>query len=199
MAGPRKQRKQDLDELVVRNGGYFTAAQARGIGYTHQAQAHNVRAGNWERVDRGIFRLASALSPSGEFSHFSRWARWSNDLGVISHESALAVHGLGELESSRVEMTVPPGFKKEADAVHLHYGHLDAGDVELNSGFRLTTPTKSIIDVAGKPIDEDQLARLIEDATDQGMISLRNLRSESERQNPLAALYIERAMSAKVA
>ena len=47
-----------LFDVAADQGGYFTAAQARDVGYSYQAQAHHVAAGNWLRIDRGIFRLA---------------------------------------------------------------------------------------------------------------------------------------------
>lgn len=48
--------------LAAGQSGYFTAAQARDVGYSYQAQAHHVGVGNWMRVDRAIFRLVESSS-----------------------------------------------------------------------------------------------------------------------------------------
>ena len=50
--------RRRLFAQAAEQAGYFTAGQAKVIGYSYQAQAHHVRVGNWLRVDRGIFRFA---------------------------------------------------------------------------------------------------------------------------------------------
>ena len=81
------------------------------------------------------------------------------------------------------------------DAVVLHFVDLVDQDIESRTGFRVTTPVRAIIDVAGTSPDEDQLARAIEDAERNGLLSLRALRSRAEALDPRAALYIERAIA----
>lgn len=192
MAGNRRDLRRRLFSIAAQQAGYFTAAQAREIGYSYQAQAHHVRAGNWVRVDRGIFQLAEWVPDVHD--NLARWALWSRGRGVVSHETALAVHNIGEFESARVHLTVPPGFTMRHDAVELHYADLPESDVVQRTGFKVTTPTRSIIDVAALAPDEDQLARAITDAREAGLLSLRQLRSRSELVDPRAALHIERAI-----
>ena len=47
MSGDRRELRRRLFNLAAGQGGYFTAAQAKAIGYSYQAQAHHVGAGNW--------------------------------------------------------------------------------------------------------------------------------------------------------
>ena len=54
----RRDLRRRLFGLASEQAGYFTAAQAKSLGYSYQAQAHHVGAGNWLRVNRGLFRLA---------------------------------------------------------------------------------------------------------------------------------------------
>jgi predicted transcriptional regulator of viral defense system len=110
VATDRRELRRQIFAVSAQQGGYFTAAQAKAVGYSYQAQAHHVAAGNWHRVDRGLVRLAEwASRPNDELF---RWLLWSKGQGVISHESALSVHGLGEFESSRIHLTVPKAFSK---------------------------------------------------------------------------------------
>jgi hypothetical protein len=81
------------------------------------------------------------------------------------------------------------------DAVTLHYADLPASDVIQRRGFRVTTAIRSIVDVAAGAPDEDQLARVIEDARSAGLLSIRRLRAAAEAVDARAALYIERAMA----
>lgn len=192
MAGARRDVRRRLFALAANQAGYFTAAQAREIGYSYQAQAHHVGADNWIRVDRGLFRLADWVPDLHD--ELARWSLWSKDQAVTSHESALSVHGIGELETRRVQLTAPPGFSMTDDAVTLHYVHLPDSDVMQRIGFRVTTPIRSIVDVAAHTPDEDQLARAIEEANRMGLLTLRRLTARAEVVDPTAALYIERAI-----
>jgi predicted transcriptional regulator of viral defense system len=181
-----------LFDVAADQGGYFTAAQARDVGYSYQAQAHHVAAGNWLRIDRGMFRLAQWVPDLHD--DLARWSLWARGRGVVSHETALGVHEIGEFESPKVHLTVPVGFRQRDDAVVLHIGRLTDRDVEQHTGFRVTTPLRSLIDVAAEAPDEDQLARAIEEARRRGLVVIRELRSRSEQIDPRAALYVERAL-----
>lgn len=196
MSADRRHLRRELFTLAAGQGGYFTAAQARTVGYSHQAQAYHVRTGDWQRVDRALFRLAEWVP--GAHDELSRWTLWSRGIGVVSHESALAVHDIGELESAQVQLTVPRGFRKRHDGVRLHVGELPAGDIVEHAGFRLTTPVRSLVDIAADGPDEEQLARAIDDARARGLLTARQLRERGEAVDPKAALFIERALASTV-
>jgi predicted transcriptional regulator of viral defense system len=124
-----------------------------------------------------------------------RWTLWSKGRAVVSHETALGVYGVGEFESPRIHLTVPPGFRMNDEALLLYVAELPADDVVDRTGFRVTTVTRSLVDVATLSSDEDQLARAIEEALAKGTLTQRQLRARAEAVDPLAALRIERALS----
>lgn len=192
VATDRRELRHRLFDCAAEQGGYFTAAQAREIGYSYQAQAYHVDAGNWTRVGRGLFRLREWVPDVHD--ELARWALWSGGVAVVSHETALHVHGIGEFESARVHLTVPAGFARRDRAVVLHVGDLPAEDVQEGAGFRVTTPMRSLIDVAAGRPDEEQLGRAIIDARSRGLVTLRRLRARAELVDARAALYIERAL-----
>lgn len=192
MSVDRRDLRRRLFHLCVEQGGYFTAAQARSIGYSYQAQAHHVAANNWYRIDRGIFRLVDWIPELHD--DLIRWSLWSKDRAVISHETALAVHEIGEFESPRVQLTVPPGFTMTDRSVRVHFADLLDSDIATRTGFRVTTVERSLIDMAAKGADQDQLARAIDEGRRRGRLTLKKLRSASEVVDPKAALYIERAI-----
>lgn len=195
MPADRRDLRRRLFSLAADQGGYFTAAQAKKIGYSYPAQAHHVGAGNWLRIDRGLFRLAEWVPNIHD--DLIRWTLWSRGRAVVSHESALSVHGIGEFESARVHLTVPPGFStREGTSVVLHRAELTGVDVVKRTGFSLTTVIRSLIDLAALSAEEDQLARAIEEARDGGLLTVRQLRARAEAIDAKAALYIERAIQA---
>jgi len=192
MAVDRRDLRRRLFQLAAGQGGYFSAAQAKEAGYSYQAQAYHVGAGNWVRIDRGLFRLTEWVPDLHD--DLIRWTLWSRGRAVVSHETALAVHGVGEFESARVHLTVPPGFSMRDSAVVLHHADLPEDDVVERNGFSLTNATRALIDTAALGPDEDQLARAIEEARETGLVTPRQLRARAEAIDPRAALYIERAI-----
>lgn len=193
MAVDRRDLRRRLFNLASEQAGYFTAAQAKTLGYSYQAQAHHVGCGNWLRIDRGLFRLAEWLPAVHD--ELSRWTLWSRGKGVVSHESALAVHELGEFESAYVHLTVPPGFRSCDSAVVLHHANLADIDIVQRTGYRVTSVVRSIVDIAATGVDAAQLNRAIRDAQERGVLSLRALRDRAEAVDPRSALRIERALS----
>ena len=189
----RRDLRRRLFNLASEQAGYFTAAQARALGYSYQAQAHHVAAGNWLRIQRGLFRLTEWIPEVHD--DLVRWSLWSRDRGVVSHETALAVHGIGEFESARVHLTVPAEFAMRDEAVVLHHADLNADDVQDRTGFRVTTPARSLIDIAATAPDEDQLSRAVDDARKRGLVGIRSLRTRAESVDARAALYLERAIN----
>lgn len=192
MPADRRDLRRRLFRLASTQGGYFTAAQAKELGYSYQAQAHHVSAGNWLRVDRALFRLVEWVP--GDHDDLIRWTLWSRGEAVVSHESALAVHGVGEFEAPRVHLTVPRGFTRQDPSVVLHHAQLSDDEVIRHAGFSVTAPVRSLVDVAALSPDADQLARAIEEARERGMFTLRMLRERADRVDTKAALNIERAL-----
>lgn len=192
MPTDRRDLRRRLFTLASSQAGYFTAAQAKGLGYSYQAQAHHVAAGNWLRIDRGLFRLAEWIPDIHD--DLVRWALWTRGRGIVSHESAMAVHEIGEFESARVHLTVPPDFTKTDNAVVLHHADLGPTEIQDHAGFRVTTPMRTLIDIAAAAPDEDQLARAIAEAQKRGLFTLRALAAQAEVIDPRSALYIERAI-----
>jgi predicted transcriptional regulator of viral defense system len=193
VAVDRRDLRRRLFALAASQGCYFTAAQAKAIGYSYQAQAHHVAAGNWDRVGRGTFRLAECIPE--QHDDLVRWGLWSKGQGTISHESALAVHGIGEFESPRVHLTVPAGYARRDASVILHFASLPPCDVEWRTGFRVTNVARSLIDVAASEADETQLARAIRESVQAGHLTVRSLRARAEAVDLKGALWVERAIA----
>ena len=192
MPTDRQELRHRLITVASLQGGYFTAAQALEAGYRYPNQKFHVDRGNWNRVDRGIFRLPEW--PIGPHDDLVRWSLWALGRAVVSHVTALTVHGYGEFESSRVNLTVPPRFAKADAAVVLHRALLANDDIQVREGFRVTTVMRSLIDVAGAGADQDQLASAIAEAQQAGAITLRRLRERAEEVDVRAALRIEQAL-----
>src|ERR671931_639924 len=117
--------RRALARVAREQGGYFSAAQALKVGYSYPSQRYHTGRGDWLRVDRGIYRLPDW--PASQHEDLARWTLWSRGRGVVSHETALDVHELGDVMPARVDLTVPPGFRSRSPAVRLHVAALGHG------------------------------------------------------------------------
>jgi predicted transcriptional regulator of viral defense system len=184
--------RRALARVARQQGGYFSAGQALQVGYSYPSQRYHTARGDWLRVDRGIYRLPDW--PATQHEDLVRWSLWSRGRGVVSHDTALAVHELGDVMPARVHLTVPPGFRSRSPAVTLHVAALDEAEVERFEGFAVTTPLRSSLDAAAGGLEVDRLARVLEDALDRGLVTVGQLRGAADRFGPAAALAVERAL-----
>jgi predicted transcriptional regulator of viral defense system len=159
---------------AMEQGGYFTAKQAKEAGYGYPHLEYHVSTGNFARVDHGLYRLTSI--PPGENDDLIRLSLWSRNQkdepqAVVSHESALVLHDLGELLPGEVHLSVPRKFRKEPPrGCVLHKAVLSPEDVEERNGFRLTTPVRTLLDVSAGGISQEQLEKAVVEALDRGLV-----------------------------
>lgn len=191
----RRELRRRLLQVAGVQSGLFTAAQARQAGYSYAAQRYHVMHGNWDRVGRGLFRLRDW--PIGAHEDLVRWVLWSGGRAVVSHETALSVHDLGDVDPPRVHLTVPPKFRMSAPGAVFHKMELPGADIQHFEGFDVTTAARSLLDVAAGHLDQDQLARAVKEALDRGLVTRRQLLGRADTFGAHAALRIERALLAE--
>lgn len=194
MPGPRQDLRQRLNALAFAQAGYFTAAQAKGVGYTYQAQKYHADHGNWVRVDRGLFRLPGW--PSTPADTFARWTVWSDGQGVISHESALSVHDLSDANPALVHLTVPGDFRAERDGVVLTHAELPDRDIEDRGSWRVTSLERTLLDVAAGDLSQETVDSAVSEAIERGRVTRRRLLRRSADAPARTALRLERALEA---
>lgn len=171
--------KRALAEIAGCQGGYFTARQALSVGYAYPEQHYHVMHGNWERVARGIFRLRDYPSPEREdlitlslMSH----DRSGQPQVVFSHETALALHDLSDVNPSRIHLTFLPGFRRQMPPeVIMHRGQLRPEDWEERDGYRITTPLRTLLDIAQSPTSWPYLDAAVRDALRRGFVRPQHL------------------------
>jgi len=168
-----------LYQVAAAQAGYFTAAQARQAGYAYSQQHFHVSRGNWLRIDRGLFRLRDF--PPGEREDLVRWSLWSrNQKGmpqaIVSHDTALTVHALSDVMPSRVHLTVPRGFRKRVPpGCVLHVADLAPSDAQHRAGYGVTTPLRTLLDVADSPLSQEHLDEAVRDALERGLVRRHSL------------------------
>lgn len=193
MRTPRQVLRRALHAVAFQQAGYFTAAQALKVGYSYQAQKYHVDAGNWVRVDRALFRLPEW--PADPDDVFVRWTLWSDGRGTVSHDSALAVHGLSDVDPVRVHLTVPPGFGAVDEMVALHVGDAQEDEREARRGWAVTTPLRTLVDIASSDLSQEHVEGAVADALRLGLITRRRMLRATADAAERSALRLERALA----
>ena len=140
-------------EIAAEQFGYLTTSQAQERGASDNALRMMAKRGTLERVSWGVYRLPTfPSSPYAEYMEASLWP--AGVAGVISHQSALALRGLSDVNPSRVHTTVPIDFRIRRDIpAHLvvHNAELSDEDVTLFEGLQTTTVRRTIEDCHRRP------------------------------------------------
>jgi len=168
--------------------GYFTAKQAANAGYQLGSQAHHVKSGNWVRVERGIYRLA--LFPQSNEEQLVIYHLWSRNRagvpeGVYSHQTALSIHELSDINPAKLHMTVPLTFRRNAKPpkiLVLHRASLNEKDVVQRHGFAVTRPLRAITDLAvAETVSRDIIEQALKEGRQRGLITEREISELRQR------------------
>jgi predicted transcriptional regulator of viral defense system len=182
----RNAAKRNLFAIAQDQSGYFTTKQAISAGFAEKTHRYHVRAGNWIREYRGIYRLADF--PNVERPDLMLWYLWSrgrDDVpqGVYSHDTALSIYELSDANPSKLHLTVPTTFRKSAEiptVLVLHRSNISSEDAQEIFAVRCTTPLRTITDlVAEGKTDRTLLQQAIQEALTRGLTT----RNDLERDN----------------
>lgn len=102
---------------------------------------------------------------------------------VVSHETALRLHGLSDLMPEKVHLSVSKGFRKPPPkGVVLHKTYLSDGDVEALDGFAVTTSLRTVVDVTrSREISPEHLESAVRGTVTRGLVRRNRLREELSR------------------
>jgi predicted transcriptional regulator of viral defense system len=153
MAQSHLEAARRLFEIADGQQGFFTTKQAKAAGFAENTHPYHVKAGNWERAYRGIYRLVQyPFTDRPDLMLWSLWSRNRNEEieGVYSHHTVLSFYDLSDLNPAKIHMTVPTHFRRNSEipcGLILHYADLPKSDVEDVQGFKMTRPLRAILDL----------------------------------------------------
>jgi len=198
-AAEESARRRSLNMDAYYQEGFFSAQQAFQSGYSTELQQERVNAGEWTQEMPGVYRLSGW--PSSITDHFIQWTLWSGNKGVISHGSAVEAHELSDIFPVHVSMTVPPGFQQAPPTkgitvpkLRLYMKELERETVCSRTGYRVTTPLRSIIDAAETEQDEF-IEKAVWDALDRGIVTEKRLKENMSGISETAKARLERAIN----
>jgi predicted transcriptional regulator of viral defense system len=175
-----------LRPLALAQLGHFTAVQAERVGVDRRYLAHHVRSGNLIRAARGVYRFRH--DRPDRFEDVTVAVLWAGEQAVASHETALAIYGLASAMPAVIHLTLPFRFRGRRPGVIIHQAQLPPDDVTTEQAIPVTTPVRTLADVAG---DRSVLIDALMGAFDRGLVRRRELDQLVARRPELGELVVE--------
>jgi hypothetical protein len=147
-----------LMDACARDSGVLTTKRAAGLGLDTCRLSRLVTAGVLVRESRGVYRLSAY--PLGFDQRLTIATRSG---GVVSHETAAMVWGCDLAGDSVIHVSVRHGFLPTTPswvAVHETRRTL-TGWTTTRCGVTLTTPLRTVLDLAGRSHSGDPLRRFV--------------------------------------
>jgi predicted transcriptional regulator of viral defense system len=188
--------KPDYDslyEIAENQAGYFTASQAREVGFSWERLSSNAKKGLFLRVARGVYRLARFPGSTYE-DLFVAWLRTGRN-AVISHESALSVYELTDVLPNEIHVIVPRTSSRRRKGIRQHTNQLAPDEITHREGLPVTTVTRTIADVSISGLAEEQIQKAVREVLQRGLTSRDELLCQADRRGGRAKRIIRDALS----
>jgi predicted transcriptional regulator of viral defense system len=187
---PGRPNWNHLFEIAVGQEGLFTTQQAYEAGYSPQLLVHYVHIGRTIRVRRGIYRLVHF--PAGEHEDLVAAWLWSERAGVVSYQTALALHGLSDALPAHLHLTLPRAwrhrrFRVPLDMV-LHHEDVAPEDRAWFGSVPATNPQRSLNDCAREGLSPDLLRQAAQQALRRGLVTKDDLGDVEKALKPFGGL-----------
>lgn len=178
----RNMPRSRMDELVAiaeENDGLLTSKQARNAGILDSVLVRLAQRGRLERTTRGVYRITHY--PQSKFSQYREAILWAeasrgpeNPDVALSHETALAIFGISDVNPPVVHITVPKTARLRRVRpkwIAIHRDDLGPLDVTLYEGLPVTSIAKTVTDVLDATGRIELARQAVADARRTGYIS----------------------------
>lgn len=179
----------ELFALAEEQDGLFTSKEARSLGIRDSVLVRLRQRGRLERMSRGVYRIAHY--PADRLAQYREavlWVQASNgpEPIALSHETALLLYGISDVNPSHVSLTVPAlaRMRRVHPAwIEIHRADLAVGDIQLHEAMPVTTVERSIADVLTITHRTDFARQAITEAVRKGLLNSTQASSLRKRIN----------------
>lgn len=167
-------------EVAVDNGGYVSPTLVPAVPAIELRKM--VARGILDSAAHGVYRVPGL--PRDRSDEFILARLWAKGRGVVSHDSALLVHELCDINPTRIHITVPTKYRiSRAGGEHyaIHHADLADGEVIRLDAVVVTTIARTLQDAAST-VATYLVRQAVKAAADRGAIV------SAERDGLLAAV-----------
>jgi predicted transcriptional regulator of viral defense system len=179
-----------LFEVAAGQEGLFTTQQAAEAGYSPQLLVHHTHGGRVVRVRRGVYRLVHF--PAGEHEDLVAAWLWSERAGILSHQTALALHELSDVLPAHIHLTLPNAWRRRRfrvpSGVELHHADVPSAERAWFGAVPTTNPRRTLNDCAREGLSPDLLRQAAQQALRRGLVTRREIRAVADALTPFGGL-----------
>lgn len=168
-----------LQNIAEGQWGLVTLQQARAAGLAWPSLARQVEVGLLDRVAHGVYRLRGAPEPD----HLALRAAWLQldsgppawqrlddpEVAVVSHASAAAMYGVGDLRADVHEFTLPMRRQTRRLDVRIHRGRIPDDRRVILGGLPVTRAAWIISQLLEDRVDPDAVAQITSEVLDRSL------------------------------
>jgi predicted transcriptional regulator of viral defense system len=167
-------RYKQLSKRAADNYGYLTGQDARELGVPIGTLNALARRGQLDRIEHGIYRVP--LVPPSSRDQYKLATLWPGGRGLISHESALDLYDISDVNPTKLHVTVPKAYRTHREIPSLYVLHRDeVADVDRSSvdGIPVVSVAKAIRQVHEQHLRHSLVDQAIDDAEREGWLRRR--------------------------
>jgi predicted transcriptional regulator of viral defense system len=135
-----------LADVAADQYGFVSQHDARQLGIRPMTLIRMSEHGALERRGHGLYRLRYfPTSPLDSYMEATLWPRGTR--GVLSHETALALYEMSDINPTKIHITVPREhrIRREIPALYrIHHETLDDTEITFHEGIPIVTPAHAI-------------------------------------------------------
>ena len=184
----------ELLEAATARYGYVTADDARAEGIDPTLLRVMAHRGSLERTARGVYRFP--IVPATALDQYMEAVLWPRTRAALSHETALDLHELCDVNPAKIHVTVPAGYRvrrQVPDVYELHERDLPEGDLTLHEGIPIVSVRRAILDGIETHLGGHLIQQAMRNARARGLITAEELRALRRARNGGAAQGAQRA------
>jgi hypothetical protein len=168
-----------LQDIAEGQWGLVTLQQARAAGLAWPSVARQLDAGLLERVAHAVYRLGGAPEPD----HLALRAAWLQldpgrpawqrlddpNVAIVSHASAAAMYGVGDLRADVHEFTLPARRQTRRTDVRIHRGLVPTDHRVVLGGLPVTRAAWVIGQLLEDRVEPDAVAQITSEVLDRSL------------------------------
>jgi predicted transcriptional regulator of viral defense system len=170
-------RMDELYALAEERDGLLTSKEARALGIQDSVLIRLAQRGRLERMTRGVYRIAHY--PADRLAQYREAVLWAQasqgpERIALSHETALLLYGISDVNPSRVHLTVPKSARlrrEHPEWIVIHRDDLTPREISQHEGMSVTTVGRSVMDVLSTTHKTNIARQAITDALRKGMLN----------------------------
>lgn len=182
-------RMDELYALAEEHDGLLASKDARALGIRDSVLVRLAQRGRLTRMSRGVYRIAHF--PADRLAQYREailWAQASQgpERIALSHETALLIYGISDVNPSRVNLTVPMSARlrrEHPEWIMIHRADLTPQEVGRHEGIPVTSVERSVMDVLSTTHRTDIARQAITDALREGLLTAAQASSLRKRVN----------------